>query len=121
MWIVNLTANSNGSHNDHRADHITTVPDGWAMIPDDFEVPDTFPFVDIKAELVTHYHEVKTVDAEGKSVTEQHPYTMMTVTKMTPGIVPEPVETIPEPSQLDRIEAQVTYTAMCTDTLLMEV
>lgn len=30
-------------------------------------------------------------------------------------------EIIPEPTQLDRIEAQVTYTAMCTDTLLEEV
>ena len=145
MWIVNLAVNSNGSHNDHRADHITTVPDGWAMIPEDFEVPDTFPFVDIEAEEMTYEREVKvlrevtktreveTIDAEGKPITvpqeykeiervaEQHPYTMMTVTKMTPGIVPEPVETIPEPTQLDRIEAQVTYTAMCTDTLLMEV
>lgn len=31
---------------------------------------------------------------------------------------PEPVE--PEPTQLDRIEAQITYTAMMTDTLLEE-
>ena len=30
--------------------------------------------------------------------------------------LPEPSE--PEPTQLDRIEAQVTYTAMITDTLL---
>ena len=30
---------------------------------------------------------------------------------------PEPVPD-PEPTQLDRIEAQVTYTAMMTDTLL---
>lgn len=29
---------------------------------------------------------------------------------------PEPVE--PEPTQLDRVEAQATYTAMMTDTLL---
>ena len=31
---------------------------------------------------------------------------------------PEPVE---EPTQLDRVEAQVTYTAMMTDTLLTGV
>lgn len=30
--------------------------------------------------------------------------------------LPEPVE--PEPTQLDRVEAQATYTAMMTDTLL---
>lgn len=29
-----------------------------------------------------------------------------------------PTEESPEPTQLDRIEAQVTYTAMMTDTLL---
>lgn len=32
--------------------------------------------------------------------------------------LPEPGETDPEPTQLDLIEAQVTYTAMMTDTLL---
>ncbi len=30
--------------------------------------------------------------------------------------LPEPVE--PEPTQLDRVEAQATYTAMMTDTLM---
>ena len=33
---------------------------------------------------------------------------------------PEP-EPEPEPTQLDRVEAQATYTAMMTDTLLTEV
>ena len=33
-------------------------------------------------------------------------------------ILPEPVGPDPEPTQLDLIEAQVTYTAMMTDTLL---
>lgn len=31
---------------------------------------------------------------------------------------PEPEPATPEPTQLDRVEAQVTYTAMMTDTLL---
>lgn len=143
MWIVNLTANPNGSHNDHRADHITTVPDGWAMIPRDCAVPETFPFVSIEAEELTYYNEVErtkkvtkerevqSYDAEGnpitvkeeyeaeETVTEQVPYTRMTVTAMTPGVVPEPeTEPEPAPTQLDRVEAQVTYTAMMTDTLL---
>ena len=30
----------------------------------------------------------------------------------------EKTESVPKPTQLDRIEAQVTYTAMITDTLL---
>lgn len=138
MWIVNLTENPNGSHNDHRADHITTVPDGWAMIPDDFPVPETFPFVSIEAEELTYIREVEVlkevtkkrktgmVDENGQPimeeysameiVKEQRKYTMMTVTDMTEGTLPEPV---PEtPTQFDQIEAQVTYTAMMTDTLL---
>ena len=32
--------------------------------------------------------------------------------------LPEPAPAPEEPSQLDRVEAQVTYTAMMTDTLL---
>lgn len=32
-----------------------------------------------------------------------------------------PPESAPEPTQLDRIEAQAAYTAMMTDTLLTEV
>ena len=31
------------------------------------------------------------------------------------------IEEVVEPTQLDRVEAQVTYTAMMTDTLLTEV
>lgn len=114
MWIVNLTANSNGSHNDHRADHITTVPEGWAMIPDDFTVPSTFPFVGIEAEEVTHY---RTVEVE-PGVTEERPYTMMTVTAMTEGEVPPAPE--PEPTADEKRDAQIFYTAMMTDTLLEE-
>ena len=32
--------------------------------------------------------------------------------------LPKPPELEPEPTQFDRVEAQVTYTAMMTDTLL---
>lgn len=91
MWVIELKTNPNGSHNDHRADHIMEVPDGWAVIPDGFPVPDTFPFVSVEAR-------------DG------------VVVGMTACEVPAAVE--PAPSQLDMIEAQVTYTAMMTDTLL---
>lgn len=116
MWIVNLTANPNGSHNSHRAEHITAVPDGWAMIPDDFSVPRTFPFVSIEAEEVSHTRTVEIEGENGETVTEHVPYTVVTVTAMTEGVVPEAAE--PEPSWQDALEAQVTYTAMMTDTLL---
>lgn len=35
-------------------------------------------------------------------------------------LIPEPEPVEPEPTQLDRIEAQTIYTAMMTDTLLEE-
>ena len=96
MWIVKITANPNGSHNNHRADHIDAVPDGWAMIPDDFTVPSTFPFVGVEA----------AVNSDG----------IMSVIAMTHGVVPE--ESVPGPTWSEQMEAQVTYTAMMTDTLL---
>lgn len=40
--------------------------------------------------------------------------------EMEPDPAPQP-EPDPEPTQLDRVEAQATYTAMMTDTLLEEV
>lgn len=137
MWIVSLKTNPNGSHNDHRADHITSVPDGWAMIPEGFPVPDTFPFVDIQAEEVTYHREVEctrmvtkpreveSFDEEGNPVTlteeyqveetctEQEPYTVMTVTGMTPGIVPEPAPAPePEPTMEERNRADIDYLAI---------
>ena len=116
MWIVNLNSNTNGSHNHRSANHITSVPDGWAMIPDDFAVPDTFPFVAIEAEELTCTRPVEVIGEDGGPATEMREVTMLTVTAMTEGTLPEPVEA--QPSQLDKIEAQVTYTAMMTDTLL---
>lgn len=139
MWIICLTPLAPGVYNDHRADHITAPPEGWAMIPDDFPVPSTFPRVgSIEAEELTYTREVEVekeiskirdtgeVNDDGvaimetytemEMVTEVREYTMMTVTAMTEGSLPEAVPE--QPSQLDQIEAQVTYTAMMTDTLL---
>ncbi len=52
-----------------------------------------------------------------------------TVVRITPNVpaweawkasLPDPAEIEVEPTQLDKIEAQVTYTAMMTDTLLLK-
>lgn len=96
MHIIDLTPLEEGVYNDHKADHITAPPDGWAMIPEDFPLPSTFP-------------RLGSIEAKVKSG-------VMTVTTMTEGTLPEPVAETP--SQLDIIEAQVTYTALMTDTLL---
>lgn len=93
MFIIEISALENGAHRNQTGD-LRTIPEGWAVVPDSIEVPDTFPFVNI--------------EVEGQ-----------TVVSMTPGVVPAP-EPIPEPepTQLDIIEAQVTYTAMMTNTLV---
>lgn len=96
MRIIEIAPLSNGAHRNQSGD-FSTVPSGWAVIPDDM-VCENFPFGKV---------EVAEVDG------------VMTVTKWTAGEMPEP-EPMPEPqpTQLDMIEAQVAYTAMMTDTLL---
>lgn len=71
--IIKIEAYANGGH----ANQTTNpgfVPEGWAIVPDNLEIPETFPFVDVKVE-----------EQEG----------VMVVIEMTPGTVPEP-ETEPE-------------------------
>lgn len=124
MHIINLTPLVEGVYNDHSSDSITAPPDGWAYIPEDFELPSTFPRLgSITAEEVTYTREVEhqkdvtkerdtgMVDKDGnhimetytetETVTEPVEYTMMTVITMTEGIVPEPE---PEPKPIPTIE-----------------
>lgn len=84
------------------------IPDGWAVIPEMMETPN-FPFGTVTAEEING---------------------VMTVTDWTPGTMPEPEpEPEPEPptteervaaleAASDRLDAQATYTAMMTDTLM---
>lgn len=126
MRIVQIEKNPNGSHNNHCADHITSPPEGWAVIPDDL-VCENFPFGEVKAEELTRYRdvetqkevtktrEVETVDEDGNPVTvteeyaetetvvEQEPYTVLTVTEWAPGEMPEP-EPLPEPAPAEKRE-----------------
>lgn len=128
MHIICLTPIEDGVYNDHTAEHITTVPDGWAYIPDDFPLPSTFPRLgSVEAEEVTYTKEVEVekdvtktkavpvYDADGnltteteefterETVTEEREYTMMTVTAMTEGTLPEPED--PEPTTDERVAA----------------
>ena len=97
MQMIEIVALSNGAHrNQTTFGDSVSVPDGWAVIPEGMEL-ECFPFGGV---------EVTEVDG------------IMTVTKWTPGDVLETEEIKKEPSQLDIIEAQVTYTAMMTGTLL---
>lgn len=127
MHIICLTPLAPGVYNDHKADHIAFPPDGWAYIPEDFALPSTFPRLgSIEAEEktytreeegrkdVTKTREVESFDAEGKPitvteeytekelVTETVEYTMMTVTAMAEGTMPEPA---PESDEISDSEA----------------
>lgn len=112
MKVIRISANANGSRPalfDFSGD---TPPSGCAFIPESFvpefykEGKEAFGFVNISV--------------EGNTVTscEWDETAYQTFLSSLPK-EPEP-EPYPEPTQLDRIEAQVTYTAMMTDTLLEE-
>ena len=74
MLIIEIAALSNGAHR-NQTGTFRTIPDGWAIVPAEIEIPDTFPFVNIEVE-------------DG------------VVTSMTAGVVPEP-EPMPEPEPTD--------------------
>ena len=80
MKIIETRALENGAHRNQEfyGSFVPQVPNGWAVIPEDMPIPDTFPFVDIEVEN---------------------------------GVV----------TAMERVEAQVAYTAMMTDTLIEEV
>lgn len=102
MHIINMTPLEKGVYNDHKANHITAPPEGWAMIPEDFPLPSTFPRLgSIEAQEISHPYEVEVErmnkeTGEMEMVTEQRERVIMTVTAMTEGTLPEP-EPEPEP------------------------
>lgn len=73
MRIIEIAPLSNGAHR-NQTGGLSVVPAGWAVIPADMETPN-FPF-----------GEVEVAEIDG----------VMTVTKWTPGEMPEP-EPEPEP------------------------
>lgn len=80
MRIIEIQPLSNGAHR-NQSGTFPIVPTGWARIPENITIPDTFPFVNIE-------------------VDEQ------VVTAMTAGIVPEPVpESASIPTQEERLSA----------------
>lgn len=73
MRIIEIAALKNGAHRNQNGG-LSVVPEGWAVVPADMEC-ENFPF-----------GEVEVAEVNG----------VMTVTKWTPGDMPEP-EPIPEP------------------------
>lgn len=95
MTIIEIAPLENGAHRNQTSVKVT-VPDGWAILPSGVDTPN-FPFGSIEID------------------SSEPPR----VTSWIAGEIPEPEPaSVPEPTQLDRVEAQVTYTAMMTNTLL---
>ena len=114
MHIICLTPLEEGVYNDHKADHITEPPEGWAMIPENFPLPSTFPRLgSIEAEEISYPYEVEVErkneeTGEMEMVTEQRGRVIMTVTSMTEGTLPEPEpEPEPEPDKWDEMAAAI--------------
>lgn len=77
MRIIEIRALGNGAHR-NQTGTFSAVPEGWAVIPEGMDVPETFPFVNI------------TADENG------------IVTGMSAGTVPEPEpERESEPTEAD--------------------
>ena len=99
MKIIEIEALANGAHRNQDG-AFETVPSGWAAIPDDMPIPETFPFVDIETADVEHTRESEIPGGEPET------YTVPTVTVMTAGTVPAP-EPVPEaPPTNEELEAE---------------
>ena len=79
---IQIEPNENGSHNNQNGgDH---PGEGWAVIPDNIVIPDSFPFVSITVE-----------DGD--------------VTGMTACEVPERTEPVKQPTQYEILRADVDF------------
>lgn len=86
MRIVEIQALDNGAHRNQTTTS-TTIPTGWAEIPADVAIPETFPFVDIQV--------------DGNKVVS-----------MTAGVVPDPEpQPEPKPTETEQLRADVDYLA----------
>ena len=118
MHIIYLEELEPGVYNDHKSDSISTPPEGWAYIPDDFPLPSTFPRLgELKTEEIAYPYEVeveKTNEETGEVeiVTETRERTMLTVVYMSDGTLPEPVEE--PPSEMEQLRADMDYIAVLT-------
>lgn len=85
MRIIKIAPLDNGAHRNQNGG-LSVVPEGWAVVPYDMEC-ENFPF-----------GEVEVAEIDG----------VVTVTKWTPGVMPEPEpipEPEPEPSVWDELDA----------------
>ena len=89
MKLIEIQALPNGAHR-NQTGNFPVIPTGWAEIPADVAIPETFPFVDLTV--------------EGNKVVS-----------MTAGVVPDPEpEPEPEPTEMEQLRADVDFIAAMT-------
>lgn len=94
MLMIKIEPQENGAHSYQT--YYGVLPEGWAIVPEDMELPTTFPFVNIEVEEKVKEVEEIEFDENGEIVPVIRQYPYMEVVSMTEGVVPEP-EPIPEP------------------------
>ena len=93
MRIIEIQALDNGAHR-NQTGNFSAIPGGWAEIPADVTIPETFPFV--------------TIEVEGQRVVT-----------MTAGVVPEPEpQPEPEPTEMEQLRADIDFVAAMTGVTL---
>lgn len=86
MRIIEIKPLPNGAHRNQDTT-ASAIPPGWAVIPADVAIPETYPFVDLAVEGDT-------------------------VVSMTAGVVPQPEpEPEPEPTEMEQLRADVDFLA----------
>lgn len=109
---IKIEALHNGAH-ENQLGQFEHIPEGWALIPDDLELPETFPFVDITVETFAapepdpEAEEGQEVVQEGvqEAVQEVERYGVPIVTSMTAGVMPEPTPDYKGPTVWDEMDA----------------
>jgi hypothetical protein len=108
MKIIEIKALENGAHR-NQTGNFKTIPDGYAVIPDDMTIPSTFPFVNIEVAEETRYKEVKplkdvvktrevnALDENGEPIVDDNE---------------NPVKTIKKYTVKEMVTEQIPYTAM---------
>lgn len=115
MRLIEIKTLENGSHRNQTTNTTMSLPEGWAVIPEDMETPN-FPFgeVEVKDEDVMGVTTIEVVEEiNGESITKIEEIevvvgTIKVVTKWTPGTLPEP-KPLPEaePTAEDDIDAML--------------
>ena len=119
MKIIEIKAQDNGSHR-NQTGHFSTIPEGWAVIPDDMETQ-SFPFGEIETkdeDIIKNEPVVKRETVDGKPVTKRENVekvvgTRKVVTKWTAGVVPETKEETPVSAD-EQLRADIDYLAIMT-------